>query len=69
MALLKLFYFMNFSFCQLKNRALRNLGKVSLAVLTLMAVIKNFGPQHFLSVIICDPSETFLFYNIFFMPI
>ena len=45
MILLTLFYFTNFSSCQLKNGALGNLGKVRLPVLTLTDGIKLFGPQ------------------------
>merc|ERR1712081_119646 len=46
MILLKLFYFMIFSSCQLKKiGAQGNLGYVRLAVLTLTAGIEIFGPK------------------------
>ena len=45
MTLLKLFYFIYFSLCPLKNGALGNLGFIRLAIVTLTAGIIIFGPQ------------------------
>ena len=56
MTLLKLFYFMNFSSCPFKEQSTGKLGYVRLAVLTLTAEIKIFGPQKNLKVCIYDPS-------------
>ena len=42
---------------------------VRFAIVTLTAGIKIFGPQKKFLVNIYDPSETFLFYELFFMSI
>ena len=56
-------------FVSIQKRSTGKLRLVSLAVLTLTAGIEIFGPQKFFYLYIQDPSETFLFYELFFMAI